>query len=223
MNEYLTEKPWYQLGMNLALGSPSDKQTDGWQAMYLPDQLAGQLRHATIRQSDGSMIPLLQSEQTLFMPQEKVKQPLAFIARPNVVFTLFGIIVTVFSIGRFVSGRKVDRWLDHILFGASGLIGWFLIVLWHIRDDGVTAWNPTLLYLMPLHIPLVFWATRRNAGAFRALYFAVAALLILGGMVLSNIPGWFDVTCPVMLLVRCLINYSLYSSPSHQWTRMYSH
>jgi hypothetical protein len=223
MNEYLTEKPWYQLGMNLALGSPSDLPTDGWQAMYLPDQLAAQLQQATIRQTNGKVIPLVQNEQTLFAPHKEVEQPLSFADRPDVVCALFGILIILFSIVRFLSGRNVDRWLDHILFGASGFMGWFLLILWLIRDDGVTAWNPSLLYLMPLHIPLVFMATSRDAGIFRVLYFAVAALVIAGGMILSNIPGWFDVIFPVILLVRCVVNCSLYSGSGNQGERTYSH
>ena len=207
MNAYLHEKPWYQLGMNLALGQPSDQQTDGWQAMYLPDQLADQLRQATLRQANGQVIPLVESEQTLFAAQKVVRQPVPFMAQPNGAFTLLGIIVTGFTIGRYAKRKKVDRGLDWFLFGVSGLIGWFLVVLWLIRDDGVTAWNPTLLYLMPLHLPLVYWATAaRTTLRRRTIYFGLTALFILLGMALSKIPGGFDIVYPLMLLVRCMVN-----------------
>ncbi|WP_310586060.1 lipoprotein N-acyltransferase Lnb domain-containing protein [Telluribacter humicola] len=207
MNDYLTGKPWYQLGMNLALGYPSDEQTDGWQAMYLPDQLSDQLRHATIRQANGQVVPLVQSEPTLFAAEKVVRQPVPFVAEPDVVFTLLSILVIGFTIGRYLRGRRVDRWLDWLLFGVSGFVGWFLVVLWLIRDDGVTAWNPTLLYLLPLHVPLVYWATgTTTTSKGRATYFGITAGFILLGMYLSNIPGWFDVVYPLMLLVRCLVN-----------------
>ncbi|GAB3498158.1 DUF4105 domain-containing protein [Spirosoma knui] len=207
MNEYLTAQPWYQLGMNLALGKPSDQQTDGWQAMYLPDQLADQLRQATIRQSTGQVIPLIQREQTLFAAQKIVHQPTPFVATPIVVFTLLSILVTGLKVRRYVSGKKADRWLDRLLFGVSGFLGWFLLVLWMIRDDGVTSWNPTLLVLMPLHLPFVFWVTRSSATLrLRAIYFGITALFIGLGMALSKIPGGVDIVYPLMLLVRCLVN-----------------
>jgi hypothetical protein len=175
--------------------------------MYLPDQLSDQLRHATLRQANGQMIPLIQNEQTLFAAQEVISQPAPFMTKPNVVFTLFGIIITVFTIGRHASGNQVDSWLDRFLFGMTGLFGWFLLVLWLIRDDAVTAWNPSLLFLMPFHIPLVYWATRTNAaGKLRARSFGITAIFILAGMALTKIPGCFDVIYPLMLLVRCLIN-----------------
>lgn len=204
MNEYLKEQPWYQLGMNLALGKPSDEQTDGWQAMYLPDQLAGQLRLATIRQSDGQVILLIQSEQVLLAAQRIVRQPVSFIAKPNVVFTLLSILVACLTLRRYGSVRQADRWLDRLLFSVSGFVGWFLVLLWIIRDDGVTAWNPTLLYLMPLHLPLVYWATGASTTLRRrTLYFGLTALLTLLGMGLSKIPGVFDIVYPLMLLIRC--------------------
>lgn len=207
MNTYLTQQPWYQLGMNLALGKASDQQTDGWQAMYLPDQLADQLRQATIRQPNGQLKPLIQGEQTLFAAQQIVTQPTPFVKTPNGVFALLCLLVTGLTLWRYVNDEKVDRWLDRLLFGISGFLGWFLLLLWIIRDDGVTAWNPTLLYLMPLHLPLVFWATRsKTTLRLRGLYFGITALLILLGMALSQIPGWFDIVCPLMLLVRCMVN-----------------
>jgi hypothetical protein len=207
MNTYLTKQPWYQLGMNLALGKASDQQTDGWQAMYLPDQLADQLRQATIRQPNGKLEPLVQGEQTLFAAQRIVTQPTPFSKTPNGVFALLCLLVTGLTLWRYVNDEKVDRWFDRLLFGISGFLGWFLLLLWIIRDDGVTAWNPTLLYLMPLHLPLVFLATRlRTTLRLRRLYFGITALLILLGMALSQIPGWFDIVCPLMLLVRCMIN-----------------
>jgi hypothetical protein len=213
MNEYLNERPWYQLGMNLATGKSADEQTSGWQAMYLPDQLSDQLRQATVMQANGEIIPLVKSEQTLFAAQKVVRKPVVpFITEPNIVFTLLSIIVTGFTITRYASGKKVDRWLDLSLFGLTGLMGWLLLILWLIRDDSVTAWNPSLLYLMPLHIPLIYWASKANASErFRVMYFGLTAGFILVGMALSKIPGWFDIVYPLMLFIRCLVNnYPVY-------------
>jgi len=207
MNAYLREQPWYQLGMNLAIGKASDQQTDGWQAMYLPDQLADQLRQATITQPNGQVKPLIQREQTLFAAQKIARQPTPLVTNPNVVFTLLSLLVTGLTLRAYVNGKQADRWLDRLLFGVSGFFGWFLFLLWLIRDDGVTAWNPTLLYLMPLHLPFVFGATWPSTPLrLRAIYFGITALLILLGMALSQIPGWFDMVYPLMLLVRCMVN-----------------
>ena len=206
MNDYLGDKPWSQLGMNLALGFPADAIATNWQAMYLPNNLHDQLARATITQPDGRTVPVVLREQTLVQAATTVKQELPFVLDPNVVFTVLGIVVAVFTVRQYRRGR-VAGWLDRLLFGVSGLGGWFLFLLWVATDHGVTNWNPALLYLMPLHLPLIFWATHNTTTARqRTLYFGTTAVLILLGMVLSKVPGGFDVVFPLMLLIRCIVN-----------------
>ncbi|WP_333483045.1 hypothetical protein [Spirosoma telluris] len=207
MNDYLNEQPWYQLGMNLAIGWPANQQTDGWLAMYLPDQVHDQFAHATVRQANGQLIPLVQSDQTLWAAQKTFRKQVSLLLDPDVVFAVLGVLIALFTIRRYKVSGKVDGWFDRLLFGIVGFLGWFLLVLWLIRDDGVTGWNPTLLYLMPFHLPLIFWATSSTATARRrTIYFGLTAFLLLPGIILSKIPGGFDVLFPLTLLVRCIVN-----------------
>ncbi|GAB4036481.1 DUF4105 domain-containing protein [Spirosoma gilvum] len=207
MNDYLNDKPWYQLGMNLAIGWPANEQTDGWKAMYLPDQVHDQFAHSTLKLANGQVVPLVQSDQTLFAAQNVFRQQVPIFFDPDVVFTILGVLVAGFTIRRYMVAGKVDRWLDRLVFGLSGFLGWFLLILWMIRDDGVTGWNPTLLYFMPLHLPLIYWATGANSTARRrTIYFGSTALLIVLGIFLSKIPGSFDVVFPLTLLIRCVVN-----------------
>lgn len=206
MNQYLGEKPWAKLGMNLAIGQPADQKTDGWHAMYLPDQVHDQLAKATLRKPGGQAEPLVLSDETLFKAQTTFRQQVPLFFDPEVVFGLLAVAITVFTIRRYLYG-KVDRWLDRLLFGITGFLGWFLLLLWVATDHGVTAWNPTLLYLMPLHLPGIYWATDFGATARRrTFYFGGTALLILLGMFLSKVPGGVDVLFPMTLLVRCVVN-----------------
>ncbi|REA57430.1 hypothetical protein DSL64_24055 [Dyadobacter luteus] len=208
MNEYLEDKPWYQLGMNMAIGHPSDQQLNGWNAMYLPDQLSAQLENATVTQSNGRKIPFVKSKQALFSSVKANTEYRSWISAPDGVFTILAILLIVFSIARYVYNKKADRWLDLTLFGVSGLAGWLLLFPWVIRDDDVTSWNPVLLYLMPFHIPFIFVISMNSASpTLRRLYFAVTAGLILGGMIFSKIPGVFDFIFPAVLLSRCLLNW----------------
>jgi hypothetical protein len=206
MNDYLGEKPWAKLGMNLAIGRPADEQTDGWHAMYLPNNVYDQLAQATIRQPDGRMQPFVSEGRTLFKGATTFRQQVPIIFDPTVVFAVLGLVILFATIRQYQRGpvsRRLDRWL----FGIVGFLGWFLLLLWVGTDHGVTAWNPTLLYLAPYHLPLIFWATNANAtNARRSWYFAITALLIIVGMVLSTVPGGVDVLFPITLLVRCLAN-----------------
>ncbi|GAB2554133.1 DUF4105 domain-containing protein [Spirosoma areae] len=207
MNDYLGGQRWAQLGMNLALGTPADVETTGWQAMYIPNQVYDQMARATLRRPSGEVVPLVAQNLTPFDAPQRFRQQVSLLFDPHVVFTLLGILVAVFTVRRYMVPGKVDRWLDRLLFGVSGFLGWFLLLLWVATDHGVTAWNPTLLYLMPLHLPLIYWATGANTTARRrTMYFGITALLILVGMVLSKVPGGVDVLFPLTLLVRCIVN-----------------
>ncbi|QHW01133.1 DUF4105 domain-containing protein [Spirosoma endbachense] len=209
MNDYLGEKAWAKLGMNLAIGQPADEQTDGWHAMYLPENVYDQMAQAKLKQASGQVVPLVARDQTLFTAAKTFPHELPFILDPNVVFTLFGIIVALFTARRYQAG-KVDRWLDRWLFGIVGFLGWFLFLLWVGTDHGVTAWNPTLFYMMPLHLPLIYWATSsKTTSRRRTTYFSLTALLILLGMIFSKVPGGFDVVFPLTLLIRCIVNIQM--------------
>ncbi|AQG79069.1 DUF4105 domain-containing protein [Spirosoma montaniterrae] len=206
MNDYLGEKPWAQLGMNLAIGRPADAMTSNWESMYLPNNVYDNLAAAVVKQPGGLTAPVVTRSATLFEAQKIFRKQVPFIFDPEVVFALLGIVVALFTARRYQRGR-VDRWLDRLLFSVVGFWGWFLLLLWIGTDHGVTAWNPTLLWLAPFHLPLVFWATSRNTTARRrTAYFGITAVLILVGMVLSTVPGGVDVLFPLTLLIRCIVN-----------------
>ena len=206
MNDYLGEKPWSQLVMNIAIGRPSDVVTTNWEAMYLPNNVFNQFAQATIRQGNGQQLPLVNSTQTLFEPQSLPKQngPLPFF--PAFVFGVLGAIIGFVTYRQYVRG-KVSRWIDWLLFGFAGLCGWILLFLWIARDDNVTAWNPSLLWLMPLHLPLIFRATNGKNEQFTNWYFRVTAALILISLFVWNVvPGGADALFSLTLLIRCVAN-----------------
>lgn len=206
MNDYLGDKPWAKLGMNLAIGRPADEQTDGWHAMYLPNNVHDQLARATIRQPNGAMQPFVSSDNALFLASTTFRQQVPIIFDPTVVFAVLGLVIVFATIRQYQRGH-ISRRLDLWLFSVVGFWGWFLLLLWVGTDHGVTAWNPTLLYLAPYHLPLIFWATNRNStGRRRSLYFGITALLIIAGMFLSTVPGGVDMLFPITLLVRCIAN-----------------
>lgn len=205
MNDYLGNKPWEQLGMNIAIGRPSDAITTNSEAMYLPNNLFDQLAKATIRQSNGQVLPLVSSTQTIFEPQNLPKQNLPLPLFPSFVFAVLGIAIGVITYRQYVRG-KVSRLIDRVLFSFVGLCGWLLLFLWIARDDNVTAWNPSLLWLMPLHLPLIFWATNGKNQRFTNAYFGIKALLLVVSLFVSNVPGGADQLFILTLLIRCVAN-----------------
>ncbi|MEZ0609923.1 DUF4105 domain-containing protein [Fibrella sp. WM1] len=209
MNDYLAPKPWERLGMNLAIGRPSDKVTTGWEAMYLPNNVFNELAKAQVRQPNGQLVPLVTQTQTLFAGQPLFKPTLPIVLYPDFVFLIVLLVVAGLTWRHWNTGNRAGGrtglWLDRLLFGIAGGWGWFLFLLWFATDHGVTTWNPTLLWLMPLHLPGIFWATSAKRHPFQmGTYFRITAALLVVSFFFLNAPGFADNLLVGTLLVRAL-------------------
>jgi hypothetical protein len=189
MNEYLRSQAWARMGMNLGIGYPADVKTSSWQAMYLPDNVYTEADRARLKTANGQEIPLVANSLMLFRATtaEESNAFLTYLLSPDFFFAV--LLVIVFLITR--RQRRRNRrgfWLDRWLFGFVGLWGWFLVFLWFGTDHGVTTWNPAILFMMPLHMPLIFWVTRqRNQQTIRT-YF----LLTMVGLVAFFLYAFFQ-------------------------------
>jgi hypothetical protein len=214
MNDYLSPKPWERLGMNLAIGQPADEVTTGWEAMYLPNNVFAELARAQLRRANGQVVPLVTTTQTLFAGEALPKSTLPLVLYPDFVFLVLLLGISWLTWRHWTASELAQEpaatprrglWLDRLLFGFAGFWGWFLLLLWVATDHGVTAWNPTLIWLAPYHLPGIFWATarRRTVGQVRA-YFGLTALLIGLAFFFLNAPGFADNLFAGTLLVRAL-------------------
>ncbi|MFC5408967.1 DUF4105 domain-containing protein [Larkinella bovis] len=177
MNDYLTRQPWARMGMNLGIGYPADEKTSSWEAMYLPDNVFIEAERAQLKTADGGTTPLVSSSQFLFraVTVEESNAFLTYLLSPDFVFA--ALLVVVFLITRRQQKQQSRGvWLDRWLFGFSGVWGWFLVFLWFFTDHGVTTWNPAVLFLMPLHVPLVFWVTGRGSRQAIRTYFLLTMI-----------------------------------------------
>ncbi|WP_185731431.1 lipoprotein N-acyltransferase Lnb domain-containing protein [Larkinella rosea] len=189
MNRYLTNQTWARMGMNLGIGYPADIQASSWQAMYLPDNVFDEAEKAQLKTADGKETPLVANSLFLFRATtaDESNAFLTYLLSPDFFFAV--LLVVVFLITRRQRKRRENGfWLDRLLFGFVGVWGWFLVFLWFGTDHGVTTWNPALLFIMPLHIPLIFWVTRqRNPQTIRT-YF----LLTMVGLVAFFLYAFFQ-------------------------------
>lgn len=67
---YSRDSKWYQLGMDLLLGSPADRMMTQREHMFVPFYLEEMLRGAQIERPDGTRVPLVKSR-TLFLEQDQ--------------------------------------------------------------------------------------------------------------------------------------------------------
>jgi hypothetical protein len=145
MNKYLQPNSWVTLGMNLALGIPSNVKANASQACYLPDNLAAATNLAKglsanpVSLYDGEIAPETDFDFT----------------GPYVILGILTLLIGFLSFKHtFPYGA------DLALFSLIGILAWFVFFLGTATNHEVMSWNPASLMLFPLNFPLVIWFAR---------------------------------------------------------------
>ena len=171
--------PTIAFGMNLAVGTPTDRPATDREQTFLPVGLAAALDRATV----GGR-PLVASRDTLFWVPGAGQVPERTEPVVPTVLALLGLgwIAAALRPARFA---RLGRAADAVLFGVAGLAGLVVAFLWFATDHTVTGPNLNLLWAFPGHLWLAFTAGRGAARASRArqVYAAVAALGAVAALV----------------------------------------
>lgn len=166
-------QPTIALGMDLAVGAPSDRVATSREQTFLPVGLADALDRSTV----GGR-PFVASRDTLFWVAGAGTVP----RRPEPVVP---ILVGLLGLGWVAAAvrparlARWGRWSDVALFGLSGVMGVVLAFLWFLTDHTVTGPNANLLWAFPGHLGLA-WAARRDVLSVAWRRYAGAAAL--GGL-----------------------------------------
>lgn len=168
----LTYRHWDDLGVNILLGTPTDKVVNTHQYMFLPDNLMYCFDDAVILKN-GQPIPLVEKKATIFTGKAEEKQGSFF--SPFLVFGTVLFIVLVYSVLAYRK-QKWHKWLDLTLFIPFGILGLLLILLWTATDHHVTANNYNILWIMPLHLLFPFFLRKTKIIMY---YFGGYSVLIV--------------------------------------------
>lgn len=147
IDPYLIPLPWADFGIDLGLGSKTDKITTNYQHSFLPDYLKNTLNEIKIK--EGTTIkPLIEKENILYNPEEKLL-PESSIS-PVTFFWSFFVILTIIT---FIGYRKnkYNKNIDFLIFTSTGLLGMLLFFLWFGTDHKATADNYNLIWALPTH------------------------------------------------------------------------
>jgi hypothetical protein len=173
LRPYTQGTPTVALGMDLGLGTPSDRVATDREQTFLPVGLADALDRARV---DGR--PVVASRDTLFWVAGAGVVP----RRPEpVVPALVGLLGLAWLAAAFRPGRfaRWGRRADVVLFGLTGAMGVVVAFLWFFTDHTVTGPNLNLLWAFPGHLGLA-WAARR--GGLSAAWRRYAWGAALGGL-----------------------------------------
>lgn len=180
MRYYHKNYPWYQLGIDLALGTGIDYTLDNREKSFAPVVLDRQLIGATAGEKN-----LVDSVVVIndVAPDAGIRPATPWYLTPMSV-SLIILVITIIMTIRDISHKKVTRWFDASLYGIFGLAGSVIAFLVFISVHEATSPNIVLLWLNPLcFIPTIFiWINRCKVIIFSyqiVNFVALIAMLVL--------------------------------------------
>lgn len=176
LKPYIENFSWVELGINLALGSKTDRTAIPWEYMFLPDHMLDIFRYARIERD--SVPDLLCYPEVILLEGKELNDPGIKLYDPLwILWTVFvlGTFLTFFDLKR----KKPSLWFDGLLFGSAGLLGILITFLWFGTDHTVTGSNYNLLWAVPFHFPLMFIVFRKKWPVIIRKYFFVTSVILL--------------------------------------------
>lgn len=158
MRHYHRDYPWYQFGIDLALGSGLDKEMRGRDDMFVPMEMMKKTAKATL--PDGR--PLLREERVLCDGSpDATLPPTPWWLTPlfwSLVVLAASVIVTIVEI----RSARIYRVIYFLWFGLLGLTGCLSAFLVFVSQHEATSPNLLLFWLNPLQLvfPLFIWSRR---------------------------------------------------------------
>jgi hypothetical protein len=179
---------WLYLGLDLALGSGTDRPTTRWEELFLPAELRRELGRAT-RSLEAGDVPLVRSERILLEGQPR-PTPSSSPARTRLFFaTLLGGLLAVLGLGaaRFRGLQIAFGISTAVLGGVMGLLGAALSIF-SLSKHWAAHQNPSLLGCPPWALALavlglLFVSRRPSIG--RTLLAILGASLVSSGVLVA--------------------------------------
>ena len=180
MRHYHSNYPWYQFGIDLALGSGIDYPITNDEKAFAPVILDHQLTTATVGDR-----PIVTKTEIIFDadPEAAILGATSPIFTPMFVCWIIFAVIVAFTLYD-LKYRRQSKLLDALLFGSFGVAGCVVAFLIFISVHEATSPNILLLWLNPLCLipPIFIWINRYKLIIFSyqiVNFVALLALLIL--------------------------------------------
>ncbi len=162
LDEYLTNKPWLKLGINLVFGVSVDRKIDKYESMFLPDYLYWGLNDIKVNNKK------LVSSETIFNKVEKSKSNYPFLLNPIFLFSVLLIIVLIYK------SLKIQV----PVFLITGITGLLILIVWLLTEHDELKNNFNLLWCNPLYLAIAFIKIKNNVKLRMYLSIILQAMLI---------------------------------------------
>lgn len=182
MTDYHHNYPWYQFGIDMALGSGIDYEITPRERTFAPVYLERELQRATRTMPDGSRQPVVTENTILVEGAEEGAQLGAtpWLLTPFAISLCLLILTVAVSVSDW-KRKRLSRWLDTLLYGMFFLCGCVLTFLIFVSVHEATSPNWLYLWLNPLCvIPAAgVWIKRWKHAVYWYQICNFAALIVL--------------------------------------------
>lgn len=215
MTYYHKNYPWYQFGIDLALGSGIDYELTIREMAFAPVVLFDEIADARIGSPDGPQ--LVSSTEVLNDVSEinAVLEPTPWYLTPVFVCWALSIVLGGYIVWSVKRKQKYPRALASIFFALLGLTGLLLTFLIFISVHEATSPNWNYLWLNPLTLIPVITIWSKRLDKFTRWYFAINLpcdfIMIL--VWILGIQAMNQAFLPLVLLSMCFSALFLYINP----------
>jgi len=199
VGKYQNPYPWLKLGVDLLMGSTSDKKAVFRDRMFLPIDMKNELSKTDIYRS-GKMIPLLQNPEVMLdFNAPVIKQ--RFFASPPFIFTL--VITIILILAALIKSRKIIRIIDIVIYSIFSILSVLMIFFNFFTDHEQMKWNLNIIWLNPFILACLIMLIFNKAGTlwFRIVFFISAGFLILHFILPQDFNIAFSLLA-IILLIR---------------------
>jgi hypothetical protein len=178
-----------------------------WEEMFLPLALRDHIRKLSVTGADGTQVPLVKSERTLFQSSEPT--PPSAPPRWLPYYLIGGIIVggLAYGIATRVSRSPLARRVFAVVAGLwlflSGTAGLILAGLWALTDHAAAYHNENVLQMNVLALPLLILLPGfiRGERTRPAVWISVlVATISLVGLVVKLLPAFYQTNGQIIAL-----------------------
>jgi hypothetical protein len=201
---YQSPYPWYKFGVDLIMGSTSDKKAGFRDRMFLPIDLKDELSETLVNRS-GRMIPLLQNPIVLVDFKSPSVKPNFFLA-PPFIFTL--VIALVLILAALTKSRKIIRILDIIIYSVFSVLSILMIFFNFFTDHQQMRMNLNIIWLNPFVIACLVALILNKTGTiwFKIVFYISAVFLLIHYILPQDFNFAFSLLTIILLIrssVRC--------------------
>ncbi|MFT5891465.1 MAG: hypothetical protein ACI9Y7_001569 [Dokdonia sp.] len=141
---------WGMLGMDVAIGSVTDRLATKKEYAFLPEYTMEAFSHSKLSNGTSERSLILKTE-TLHTPEKENIYKESFIISPIIIIGLLSLLL-LYKTYKDHKNEKALGIVDTLILFCTGIIGILLALLWFGTEHSTTKWNYNLLWAFPFHI-----------------------------------------------------------------------